>query len=60
MTKINISTHLNALFTEGVRRALADDPALVDPRRYIRPGREAVAAETSRILTLLRTPATTR
>jgi fructose/tagatose bisphosphate aldolase len=53
MTKINISTHLNGLFTAAVRTALDADAALTDPRRYVRPGREAVAAEVARILELL-------
>jgi fructose-bisphosphate aldolase class II len=53
MTKINISTHLNGLFTGAVRGALAADPALVDPRKYVTPGRTAVATEVARLLTLL-------
>jgi len=53
MTKINISTHLNGLFTAAVRTALDDDPRLTDPRRYVRPARDAVATEVARILELL-------
>jgi fructose-bisphosphate aldolase class II len=53
MTKINISTHLNGLFTAAVRTALDDDDRLTDPRTYVRPGREAVATEVARILGLL-------
>lgn len=53
ITKVNISTHLNALFTGAVRAALAADPPPVDPRRYVRAGRDAVAAETERLLRLL-------
>jgi fructose-bisphosphate aldolase class II len=53
MTKVNISTHLNGLFTSAVREALAADPALVDPRKYIAPGRDAVSVEVQRLLTLL-------
>ncbi len=53
ITKINISTHLNGLFTKAVRRALTEAPTLVDPRQFIRPGRDAIAAETARLLTLL-------
>jgi len=53
MTKVNISTHLNALFTHAVRDAMLDAPGRVDPRKYIAPGREAVAAETERLLRLL-------
>ncbi|HEY4268619.1 MAG TPA: class II fructose-bisphosphate aldolase [Galbitalea sp.] len=53
MTKINISTHLNGLFTGAVRSALAADAVLVDPRKYVGPGRSAIAAEVARLLTLL-------
>jgi fructose-bisphosphate aldolase class II len=53
MVKINIATHLNAAMTEQVRAALAADPALVDPRKYLGPGRTAVAAEVTRLVALL-------
>jgi fructose-bisphosphate aldolase class II len=53
MTKVNISTHLNGLFTAAAREALAADPALVDPRKYIAPARDAVSVEVQRLLTLL-------
>lgn len=53
MTKVNISTHLNALFTNAVREALTAAPSRVDPRTYISPGREVVAAEVERLLRLL-------
>ena len=56
MTKVNVSTHLNALFTHAVREAMDAAPARVDPRKYIAPGRDAVAAEVARLLGLLRTP----
>jgi len=52
MTKINIATHLNAALTAAVRTALADE-RLVDPRKYLGPGRDAVTAEVARLLTLL-------
>lgn len=54
MTKINMSTHLNKVFTAAVRDALAEDPASVDTRRWMRRGREASTAEASRLLTMLR------
>jgi fructose-bisphosphate aldolase class II/tagatose 1,6-diphosphate aldolase GatY/KbaY len=53
MTKVNISTHLNALFTHAVRDTMQESPGRVDPRTYIASGREAVAAETERLLRLL-------
>lgn len=53
MRKINIATHLNHVFTNEVRGALNSDPKLVDPRKYIKPGRKAVASEIARLLLLL-------
>jgi fructose-bisphosphate aldolase class II len=52
MTKVNIATHLNAVMAAAVRGALVDEE-LVDPRKYLGPGRDAVAAEVGRVLTLL-------
>ena len=57
LTKINIGTHLNATLTRSVRATLADQPRLVDPRKYLGPAREAVAAEVERLLRLLAHPA---
>jgi fructose-bisphosphate aldolase class II len=53
MTKVNIATHLNNAFTTALRRHLAEDPAVVDTRRYLGTARDAVAAEAARLLTLL-------
>ena len=53
MTKINISTHLNGLFTRALRTVLDERPDLVDPRKYVSAGREAISTETARLLTLL-------
>ena len=53
MRKINIATHLNHVFSNEVRSALQADPKLVDPRKYIKPARRAVADEIARLLTLL-------
>lgn len=57
MTKINIATHLNKVFTNVVRERLRADPGLVDTRKYLGPARTAVADEVHRLLTLLRRPA---
>lgn len=51
--KVNLSTHLNAVFTGAVRGVLAERPELVDPRRYLGPARGAMADEVARILALL-------
>jgi fructose-bisphosphate aldolase, class II len=53
MTKINIATHLNAVFTAAVRETLAEHPDLVDTRRYLAPAREASAEEVERLLGVL-------
>ncbi|WP_345180588.1 class II fructose-bisphosphate aldolase [Actinomadura verrucosospora] len=54
MTKINVATQLNKVFTAAVRDRLAADPGLVDPRRYVSAGRDAVAAEVARLLHVIR------
>jgi fructose-bisphosphate aldolase, class II len=53
MTKVNIATHLNNAFTTALRRHLAEDPDVVDSRRYLGNARDAVAAEAARLLALL-------
>jgi fructose-bisphosphate aldolase class II len=50
MTKINVSTRLNGFFTRAIRERLDSDAGLVDSRRYVAPGREAVTAEAARML----------
>jgi fructose-bisphosphate aldolase class II len=57
MTKINIATQLNKVFTAAVRARLDAQPSLVDPRRYAGDGRAAVAAEVARLLALVAAPA---
>ena len=52
MTKINVSTHLNKVFTSSVRATLDADPALVDSRKWLGPARSAVEEETFRLLTI--------
>jgi fructose-bisphosphate aldolase class II len=41
LAKINIATQLSKAFTSAVRDALATDGELVDPRKYLGPGRDA-------------------
>ncbi len=53
LTKINIATQLNKVFTAAVRSRLAGDTVLVDPRRYLSTGRDAIAREVSRLLGVL-------
>ncbi len=54
MTKVNIATSLNQAFTGAVRDYLAANPTVVDTRKYLAPGRDAVAAEVARLLGVLR------
>ncbi|MDO5646018.1 MAG: class II fructose-bisphosphate aldolase [Dermabacter sp.] len=52
MTKINVSTHLNALFTKTLADMLHSRPGVVDPRAYIAPANRAVQSEVERLLHL--------
>lgn len=53
MVKINLATRLNQAMTGAVRAALDADGTLVDPRRYLGAGRDAIAVEVTRLLSLL-------
>jgi fructose-bisphosphate aldolase class II len=53
MKKINVATHLNQAFTGAVRDHLARDPKVVDPRKYLRSGRDAVTREVTHLLRVL-------
>jgi fructose-bisphosphate aldolase, class II len=53
MTKVNIATHLNQLFTRAVRDYLEDHPQVVDTRKYLGAARQEVARESGRLLELL-------
>lgn len=53
MTKINVATQLNKVFTIAVRECLAADASLVDPRRYGAAGRDAMAIEVTRLLRVI-------
>jgi fructose-bisphosphate aldolase, class II len=55
MTKVNIATQLNKVFTGAVRLVLSADTAMSDPRKYGAAGRDALAAEVTRLLRLLAT-----
>lgn len=52
LVKVNVSTHLNASFTGAVRAYLAENPAVVDSRKYVAAGRAALSAEAERLLRL--------
>jgi fructose-bisphosphate aldolase class II len=53
MVKINIGTILNVSWTGAIREVLESDPAVVDPRVYVRPARDAVADVVARLCTVV-------
>jgi fructose-bisphosphate aldolase, class II len=53
MTKVNIATHLNRVFTGAVRERLDAEARLVDSRKYLGPARDAMRAEAARLLELV-------
>ncbi|MDF2706234.1 MAG: fructose-bisphosphate aldolase [Nonomuraea muscovyensis] len=53
MKKINIATHLNKAFTGAVRDYLERDAKVVDSRKYLGAGRDAVAREVTHLLGVL-------
>lgn len=52
MTKINIGTILNVAFTGAVRATLEDD-AIVDPRRYLAPARDATSSVVAHLASVV-------
>jgi fructose-bisphosphate aldolase class II len=52
MTKVNIATHLNNVFTTALADRLEASPT-VDTRRYLGAAREAVTDEAARLMELL-------
>ena len=52
MTKVNIATHLNQVWTQAMVRRLEESPT-VDTRLYLGAARDAVADEAERLLRLL-------
>jgi fructose-bisphosphate aldolase class II len=60
LTKINIATQLNKMFTQAVRAYLDGDGSATDPRGYLTAGRDALATEVARLLGVLRAAAGSR
>ena len=56
MVKVNIGTALNVAFTGAVRTRLAGDAAVVDPRKYLAPARDAMADVVAHLLAVLTEP----
>ncbi|WIY06236.1 class II fructose-bisphosphate aldolase [Amycolatopsis mongoliensis] len=53
MTKINIATQLNKVFTAAAAGDWRAHPERVDPRKYLGAGRDAVMTEVRRLLRVL-------
>lgn len=54
MTKINVSTHLNKVYTGAVREFLDANPTVVDTRKWMKAGREAGTGEAERLIRLFK------
>lgn len=52
MVKVNIATHLNQVFTDAMTARL-EQAHTVDTRKYLGAARDSVAAEATRLMTLL-------
>jgi fructose-bisphosphate aldolase, class II len=50
IVKVNVGTILNVAFTGTVRKCLDADPDVVDPRKYLAPARNDLAAVVTRII----------
>ena len=54
MTKINVSTHLNKVYTGAVRGFLDQNPTVVDTRKWMKAGRQAGTGEAERLIRLFK------
>lgn len=52
MTKINVSTHLNKIFTSDLRSFLEENDKVVDSRKYFSSAMTQVQGEVARLLSL--------
>jgi fructose-bisphosphate aldolase class II len=53
VTKVNVSTQLNKAMSAAIRKELARDPDLIDPRRYLGPARDAIETQARHLLNLI-------
>ncbi|WP_415953712.1 class II fructose-bisphosphate aldolase [Streptomyces sp. KLOTTS4A1] len=53
IAKVNIGTALNIAMTGAVREHLAEHPTVVDPRKYLAPGRDAMAGAVAQMIGVL-------
>jgi fructose-bisphosphate aldolase, class II len=54
IVKVNVGTRLNVALTRAVRELLGDDAGVVDPRKYLGSGRDAMAQAVAEVVTALR------
>jgi fructose-bisphosphate aldolase, class II len=52
MTKINVTTHLDDIFTTALRPTLRDDPTVVGSRKNVSVGRQSPASQAGRMISL--------
>lgn len=57
IVKVNVGTALNIAMTGAVRTVLGQDADLVDPRKYLGPARDAIAATVRSVLDVVAAPA---
>lgn len=53
ITKVNVSTHLSRAFTYALAGYRVANPTVTDSRKYVAAGRDAVALEAARLLSLI-------
>ncbi|MEV6587009.1 class II fructose-bisphosphate aldolase [Streptomyces acidicola] len=53
IAKVNIGTALNVAMTGAVRDFLTEHPDVVDPRKYVRAGRDAMVTTVTRLVGVL-------
>src|SRR6201992_1478790 len=55
IVKVNIGTAVNVALTGAIRDYLSAHPDTVDPRRYLAPARDEIAAAVTRLITVVAT-----
>jgi fructose-bisphosphate aldolase class II len=56
IVKVNIGTILNVAFTGAIRTHLDHHPDVVDPRKYLTPARDDLAAVVTRMIAAVAAP----
>lgn len=53
ISKVNVFTHLNKVFSAAVRDYFVEQPQAHDPRKYLAAGQAAIGAEAERLLRVI-------